>query len=79
MTDQVTVTKLGSRIGAQVDGVQLGSDLDRTTVEEIHQALLAHKDLAAARALGEQLGVAMPLAALTDTRCERIFGLPEPA
>src|SRR6202167_3080145 len=43
MTDSVTVTKLGSRIGARVDGVRLGGDLDPATVEEIHQALLAHK------------------------------------
>lgn len=43
MTDSVTVTKLGSRIGAQIDGVRLGGDLDPDTVEEIHQALLAHK------------------------------------
>jgi 3-hydroxyisobutyrate dehydrogenase-like beta-hydroxyacid dehydrogenase len=38
-------------------------------------SLLAHKDLAAARALGEELGVALPLAALTDERCDQIFGL----
>ena len=42
------------------------------------KASLAHKDLAAARALAEGLGVAMPVAALTDARCERIFGLPDP-
>ena len=43
MTDQVTVTKLGSRIGARVDGVQLGGDLSAATVGEIRQALLTHK------------------------------------
>jgi len=43
MTDPITVTKLGSHIGARIDGVQLGGDLDPTTVEEIHRALLAHK------------------------------------
>jgi len=43
MTDQVTITKLGSRIGAQVDGVQLRGDLDPTTVGEIRDALLTHK------------------------------------
>jgi alkyl sulfatase len=43
MTDSITVTKLGSRIGAQVDGVRLGGDLDPATVEDIHRALLAHK------------------------------------
>ena len=43
MTGQVTVTKLGSRIGARVDGVQLGGDLGAATVDEIRQALLTHK------------------------------------
>ena len=40
MTEQVTVTKLGSRIGARVDGVQLRGDLDPTTVGEIRETLL---------------------------------------
>jgi alpha-ketoglutarate-dependent sulfate ester dioxygenase len=43
MTNSITVTKLGSRIGARLDGVHLGGDLDPDTVEEIHEALLAHK------------------------------------
>jgi len=43
MTDQVTVTKLGSRIGARVDGVQLRGDLDPATVGEIREALLLHR------------------------------------
>jgi alpha-ketoglutarate-dependent sulfate ester dioxygenase len=43
MTDSMTVTKLGSRIGARVDGVRLSGDLDAATVQQIHQALLAHK------------------------------------
>ncbi|HEV7580959.1 MAG TPA: TauD/TfdA family dioxygenase [Mycobacterium sp.] len=43
MTDQITVTKLGSRIGARIDGVRLGGDLDPGAVGEIRQALLAHK------------------------------------
>jgi 3-hydroxyisobutyrate dehydrogenase len=38
-------------------------------------ALLAHKDLAAARALGDELGVPLPLADLTEARCDRVFGL----
>jgi 3-hydroxyisobutyrate dehydrogenase len=42
------------------------------------KALMAHKDLDAARALGEELGVPMPVAEMTDARCERIFGLPDP-
>lgn len=40
---QITVTKLGSRIGARVDGVRLGGDLDDAAVDTIHRALLAHK------------------------------------
>ncbi|MGO9156079.1 TauD/TfdA dioxygenase family protein [Mycobacterium sp.] len=43
MTDQVTITKLGSHIGARLDGVQLRGDLDPATVDEIRQALLMHK------------------------------------
>ncbi len=43
MTDQVTVTKLGSRIGARIEGVRLGGDLEPATVDEIHRALLTHK------------------------------------
>ncbi|OCB63246.1 taurine catabolism dioxygenase [Mycobacterium malmoense] len=43
MTGQITVTKLGSRIGARVDGVRLGGDLDPAAIGKIHRALLAHK------------------------------------
>jgi len=43
MTHPVTVTKLASRIGAQVDGVRLGGDLDPATVKEIRAALVANK------------------------------------
>ncbi len=42
-TYPVTVTKLGSRIGARVDGVRLGGDLDPATVNEIRRAVLAHR------------------------------------
>ncbi len=42
------------------------------------KAQMAHKDLDAARALGDELGVPMPVAALTEARCERVFGLPDP-
>ncbi|HVB90957.1 MAG TPA: NAD(P)-dependent oxidoreductase [Acidimicrobiales bacterium] len=41
---------------------------------------MAHKDLLAARQLGDELGVPLPLADLTESRCDRIFGLgPDPA
>jgi 3-hydroxyisobutyrate dehydrogenase-like beta-hydroxyacid dehydrogenase len=36
---------------------------------------LAHKDLRAAIALGETLGVELPLATMTDARCDAVFGL----
>jgi alpha-ketoglutarate-dependent sulfate ester dioxygenase len=39
----ISVTKLGSRIGAQIDGVRLGGDLTATDVDAIHAALLEHK------------------------------------
>ncbi|WP_166902971.1 TauD/TfdA family dioxygenase [Mycobacterium sp. DL440] len=42
-TARLTATKLGSRIGARIDGVQLGGDLDEGTVAEIRRALLEHK------------------------------------
>ena len=42
-THPITVTKLGSRIGARVDGVRLGGDLDPATVAEIRGALLTHR------------------------------------
>jgi alpha-ketoglutarate-dependent taurine dioxygenase len=38
-----TVTQLGSRIGARIDGVRLGGDLDATTVGQIRRALLRHR------------------------------------
>ena len=43
MTDLMAVQKLGSRIGAQIDGVRLGGDLDPAAVEAIRAALLTHK------------------------------------
>ncbi len=39
----LTVAKLGSRIGARIDGVRLSGDLDSATVDDIRQALLSHK------------------------------------
>jgi alpha-ketoglutarate-dependent taurine dioxygenase len=66
----LTVTKLGSRIGARVDGVRLGGDLAAATVAEIRAALLTHRviffrgqhhldddqQLAFARLLGTPIG-----------------------
>ncbi|WP_278263304.1 TauD/TfdA family dioxygenase [Nocardia sp. AG03] len=42
-TPTVTVTKLGAHIGAQVDGVRLGGDLDAATVATIRRAINEHK------------------------------------
>jgi 3-hydroxyisobutyrate dehydrogenase-like beta-hydroxyacid dehydrogenase len=54
------------------------ADADAGLVGAMRAAsLLAHKDLGAARALGRELGVALPLAQLTDERCDEIFGLGE--
>lgn len=39
----VRVTKLGERIGARLDGVRLGGDLDPMVVDDVRQALLRHK------------------------------------
>ena len=35
--------QLGGRIGARIDGVRLGGDLDEATVPTIRAALLEHK------------------------------------
>ena len=39
----MTVTQLGSRIGARIDGVALSGDLHAGTVADIREALLRHK------------------------------------
>ncbi|MFJ9366219.1 TauD/TfdA dioxygenase family protein [Nocardia sp. NPDC101769] len=39
----VSVHKLGLHIGARIDGVRLGADLDPAVVEAVYQALLTHK------------------------------------
>jgi alpha-ketoglutarate-dependent sulfate ester dioxygenase len=39
----MTVSQLGSRIGARIDGVELAGDLDAATVDDIRAALLQHK------------------------------------
>ena len=43
MTDLIAVTKLGSRIGAEISGVRLSGDLPYAAIEEIRAALLTHK------------------------------------
>src|SRR6201999_3602966 len=39
----MSVTQLGSRIGARIDGIELSGDLDAGTVADIREALLRHK------------------------------------
>jgi 3-hydroxyisobutyrate dehydrogenase len=52
------------------------ADDDAGLVEAMRSgASLAHKDLAAALELGGSLGVDLPLAAMTEARCDDLFGL----
>ncbi len=39
----ISVTRLGSRIGAEIDGVRLGGEVDASSVDAINDALLAHR------------------------------------
>lgn len=41
----LSVTQLGSRIGARIDGVKLSGDLDTGTIADIREALLRHKTI----------------------------------
>ena len=41
--DTIDVHQLGARVGARIDGVRLGPDLDPATVARIREELLAHK------------------------------------
>lgn len=53
-----------------------GPEDDSGLVDAMRRAAgLAHKDLAAALALGARLGVSMPLAEMTDARADALFGL----
>lgn len=42
-TAEITVQQIGGRIGARIDGVRLGGDLDDSVVAAIRAALLRHK------------------------------------
>lgn len=53
---------------------------DRAIVGAMEAAAqLAHKDLSAALELAQSLEVSLPLAAMTDDRCNQIFGIGNPA
>ena len=41
--ERLTITKLGAHIGARIEGVRLGDDLDPSSVAAINAALLEHK------------------------------------
>jgi 3-hydroxyisobutyrate dehydrogenase len=54
----------------------LPPDTDARVVDAFERgARLAHKDLQAALALGERLGVRLPLATMTEARADAVFGL----
>jgi alpha-ketoglutarate-dependent taurine dioxygenase len=42
-TTSLTVTRLGSGIGARIEGVHLGGDMRPACIDDIYQALLRHK------------------------------------
>jgi hypothetical protein len=53
-----------------------GADDDPGLVEAMRNgARLAHKDLAAARALAAELAIELPLVDLTDEQIDRVFGM----
>lgn len=66
VSDGISVSKIGGRIGARIDGVRLGSDLGPGVVAAIRSALLEHKvvffrdqghlDDEGQKAFAEQLG-----------------------
>jgi 3-hydroxyisobutyrate dehydrogenase-like beta-hydroxyacid dehydrogenase len=55
-------------------------DDDRAIVQAMRAAAgLAHKDLGAALELAEELGITLPVARMTDARCDAVFGVgPDP-
>jgi taurine dioxygenase len=81
----VTVTKLGGRIGARIDGVRLGPDLGADTVAAIRSALLQHKvvffrgqehlDDDAQIAFAEQLGKLTTAHPTVNTGSARVLSL----
>jgi alpha-ketoglutarate-dependent taurine dioxygenase len=81
----ITVTKLGSRIGARIEGVRLGGDLDADTVAQIRTAILEHKvvffpaqdhlDDAQQIAFGELLGPLTTAHPTVNTGSARVLAL----
>jgi len=82
--DQITISKLGSRIGARIDGVRLSGDLAPETVQRIRQAILEHKvvflrdqdlDDEAQIAFGELLGPLTTAHPTVNTGSARVLSL----
>lgn len=77
------VHQLGARIGARVDGVRLGGDLDEATVAAVRGALLRHKvvffrgqdhlDDAAHQAFAETMGPLTTAHPTVNTGSARVF------
>ena len=42
-SSKIVVKPVAGRIGAEISGVKLSEDLDATTVQSIHEAILKHK------------------------------------
>ena len=82
--DRVTVTRIGGRIGARIDGVRLGGHLDPGTVAQIRAALLEHKvvffrdqhlDDAEHLAFAELMGPLTTAHPTVNTGSERVLSL----
>ncbi|WP_340540591.1 TauD/TfdA dioxygenase family protein [Nocardioides sp. GXZ039] len=79
----LTVQRLGGRIGARIDGVRLGGDLDAVTVAGIRAALLEHKvvffsgqhhlDDAGHQAFAETMGPLTTAHPTVNTGSPRVF------
>ncbi|WP_137295291.1 TauD/TfdA dioxygenase family protein [Nocardioides dongxiaopingii] len=79
----VEVHQLGARIGARIDGVRLGGDLDAGTVAEVRAALLRHKvvffrgqdhlDDDSHQAFAERMGPLTTAHPTVNTGSKRIF------
>jgi len=83
--ETVRVRKVGGRIGAVVDGVRLGGDLDDHTVAQVRAALLEHKvvffrgqhhlDDGAQIAFAEQLGTLTTAHPTVNTGSARVLSV----
>jgi taurine dioxygenase len=80
----LTVNRLGARIGAHIDGVRLGPDLDRDILAQIRAALLEHKvvffrdqhlDDAEHIAFAEQMGELTTAHPTVNTGSARVLSL----